>query len=100
MYSVNSTENSKKVFLSLHCNGANSYLFVNGTGIVKLKEKDSEILQLHYVQETLCLRLFSRYHEKYYIKWIFYDFSVNYDATVVDAILDIRKYLMKKIKMI
>ena len=49
MYSVNLTENSKKVFLSLHCNGANSYLFVNGTGIVKLKEKDSEILQLHYV---------------------------------------------------
>ena len=49
MYSVNLTENSKKVFLSFHCNGANSYLFVNGTGIVKLKEKDSEILQLHYV---------------------------------------------------
>ena len=25
-----------------------------------------------------------------------YDFSVNYDATAVDDILDIHKYLMKK----
>ena len=31
MYSVNFTENNKKVCSSLHYNGANSYLFVNGT---------------------------------------------------------------------
>ena len=31
MYSVNFTEVSKKFCLSLHYNGANSYLFVNGT---------------------------------------------------------------------
>ena len=34
----------KKFFLSLHYNGANSYLFVNGTEIYKFKAKDSEIL--------------------------------------------------------
>ena len=30
-------------FISLHYNGTNSYLFVNGTEIIKFKAKDSEI---------------------------------------------------------
>ena len=30
MYSINFTENNKKSCLSLHYNGGNSYLFVNG----------------------------------------------------------------------
>ena len=33
MYSVNLTVTKKKLCLSLHYNGANSYLFVNGTEI-------------------------------------------------------------------
>ena len=33
-----------KFCLSLHCNGANSYLLVNGTEICKFKAKDSEIV--------------------------------------------------------
>ena len=40
----------KKFGLSLHYNGANSYLFVNGTEIYKFKAKDSEI-----VASPLCL---------------------------------------------
>ena len=40
----------KKFCLSLHYNGANSYLFVNGTEICKFKVKDSEI-----VVTPLCL---------------------------------------------
>ena len=31
MYSINFTVTKKNFCLSLHCNGANSYLFVNGT---------------------------------------------------------------------
>ena len=31
-----------KFCLNLHYNGENSYLFVNGIGIIKLKAKDSE----------------------------------------------------------
>ena len=50
LYSINSTENNKKFCLSLHYNGANSYLFVNGTEIHKFKAKDSEI-----VASLLCL---------------------------------------------
>ena len=44
MYSINFTEKSKKFCLSLHYNGANSYLFVNGKEIIKFKAKDSEIV--------------------------------------------------------
>ena len=42
-YLIDFTENNKKFCLSLHYNGANSYLFVNGTEIVKFKPKDSQI---------------------------------------------------------
>ena len=50
MYSINFTEKNKKFCLSLHQNGANSQLFVNGTEIYKFKAKDSEI-----VVSPLCL---------------------------------------------
>ena len=52
MYSINFTVTKKKVCLkeSLHYNGANSYLFVNGTEIYKFKAKESEI-----VASPLCL---------------------------------------------
>ena len=44
MYSINFTVTKKKFCLSLHYNGENSYLFVNGREIVKFKAKDSEIV--------------------------------------------------------
>ena len=50
MYSVNFTVTRKKFYLSLYYNGGNSYLFVNGTEIIKFKAKDSEI-----VASPLCL---------------------------------------------
>ena len=43
MYSINFSKDNIKFCLSLHYNGANSYLFVNGTEIIKFKAKDSEI---------------------------------------------------------
>ena len=39
MFSFNSTVVRKKICLSLHCNGANSYLFVNSAEIYKFKAK-------------------------------------------------------------
>ena len=50
MYSNNFTVTKKKFCLSLHYNGVNSYLFVNGTEIIKFKAKYSEI-----VTRLLCL---------------------------------------------
>ena len=43
-YSINFIEYNKKIRLSLHYNGANSYLFLNGTKTIKSKAKDSEIV--------------------------------------------------------
>ena len=43
LYSVNFTKEDTKFCLSLHYNGANSHLFVNGTEIIKFKVKNSEI---------------------------------------------------------
>ena len=50
MYSINFTMTGKKFLLSLHYNGASSYLFVNGKEIHKFKVKDSEIVAI-----SLCL---------------------------------------------
>ena len=50
MYSINFTVTGKKFCLSLHYNGANSYLFVNGAEVMKFNTKDSEI-----VVTPLCL---------------------------------------------
>ena len=95
MYSINFTEHDKKFCLSEHYNGANSYLFVNGTEIHKLKAKDSEI-----VATSLCLGNISKDWsldmKKTGLNGYVYDFSVDYDATAVDDIKDIHKYLMKK----
>ena len=46
MYSISFTVTGKKFCLSLHYNGANSYLFVNGKEIHKVKAKDSEIVAI------------------------------------------------------
>ena len=43
MYSISFTVTKKKFVFSLHYDGANSYLFVIGTGIYKFKAKSSEI---------------------------------------------------------
>ena len=95
MYSVNLTVTKKKFCLSLHYNGANSYLFVNGTEIYKFKAKDSEI-----VATPLCLGIISKDWSADNMKkmdlMVMSDFSVDYDATDVDDIADIQKYLMKK----
>ena len=97
MYSISFTVTKKRFCLSLHYNGANSYLFGSGTEIYKFKAKDSEI-----VASPLCLENISKdwstdnMKNTRFNRYI-YDFSVDFDATDVDDIKDIDKYLMKKI---
>ena len=100
MYSINFTKDNTKFCLSLHYNGANSYLFVNGREIIKFKEKDSNI-----VARPLCLGNISKNWStdnmrKSSFTGYVYDFSVDYNAIAVDDIKDIQKYLMKKNNMI
>ena len=96
MYSVNLTDHRLKYCLCLHYNGANSYLFVNGTEIFNFKAKGSKIAAI-----PLCLGNISKDWEVDNMKdtglnGYVYDFTVDYDATAVDDIKDIHKYLMKK----
>ena len=96
MYSINFTVTKKKFCLSLHYNGANSYSFVNGTEIIKFKAKDSKI-----VASPLCLGNISKDWSIDNLKrtgftGYVYDFSADYEATDVEDIKDIHKYLMKK----
>ena len=96
MYSINFTITKKKFCLSLHYNGANSYLFVNGTEIIKFKAKDSEI-----VSSPLCLGNISKdwstdNTKKTGLTGYVYDFSADYNAVTLDDIKDIHNYLMKK----
>ena len=96
-YSINFTVTNKKNCLSLHYNGANSYLFVNGTDIYKFKTKDCETFV-----GPICLGNISKdwlvdNMKKAGFTGHLYGFNVAYDATDVDYIVDIHKYLMKKI---
>ena len=96
LYSINFTKENTKFCLSYHYNWANSYLFVNGTEIIKFKAKDSEITPY-----LLCLGNISKDWLVHNIKKTgpnscVYDFSVAYDAIAVPDILDIHKYLMEK----
>ena len=43
LYSISFTKENTKFCLSLHFNGANSYLSFNGTEIIKFKAKDSKV---------------------------------------------------------
>ena len=100
MYSINFTVTKKKFCLSLDYNGANSYLFVNGTEIIKLKAKDSEI-----VASALCLGNISKdwsidNMKKTGLTGYVHDFSADYNAIAVDHINNIHNYLMKENNMI
>ena len=80
----------------MHYNESNSYLFVNGTDIHKFKTKDSEI-----IAATICLGNISRdisvdNMKKTGLNEYVYNFSVDYDFSANDKILDIHKYLMEK----
>ena len=94
--SINFTKHNTACILSLHYNGVNSYLFVNGAEIIKFKAKDSKIVAF-----PLCLGNISKDFSVDNMKMTglngyVYGFSVDYNAIAVGDILDIHKYLMKK----
>ena len=87
MYSINFTVRRNKFFLSLHYNGADSYLFVNGDKIYKFKAKYFEM-----AASPLCLGNISKdwsvdNMKKTGFNGYVYGFSVDYDAIAADDIL-------------
>ena len=96
VYSINFSNSQAKLWLSLHNNGANSYLLVNGKEIHIFKAKNSEI-----VGTPSCLGNISKEWSidnmgKTGLIGFVYDFSFHYDAVAVEYISDIHIYLMKK----
>ena len=92
MYPINFTKVNRK----LHYNGANTYLFVNSTGIHKFQAKDSEIVPKNLYLGNVSKDFSAINMKKSGFNGHIYDFSVDYDATDVDDILDIYKHFMKK----
>ena len=95
-YPINFTENNKKFCLSLHCHGANIYLFVNGTEIHKFKAKNFEIVATPLYLGNISKDFSVDNIKKTGLNGYVYDFSFDYNAIANDKILDIHKYLMEK----
>ena len=80
--------------MSLHYNGSNSFLFVNGVKIYQFKAKDSEInaspLSLGNISKDFAVDNMKKTGLHRYM----YDFSV--DSVDIDDSLDIHIYLIKK----
>ena len=99
-YSINFTKTKRRFCLSLHYNGDNSYLFVNGKEICNFKAKDSEIVPF-----PLCLGNISKDFsvdnmKKTGLYGQVHEFSIDYKAIANDKILDIHKYFMKNHSMV
>ena len=97
MFYRNFTDPGKKFMLSLHYNGHNSYLFVNGRQELKFKCKTDQL-----VKEKLCLGNLSDQwtttkSEKTGLYGNICDFVVDYEQIVgVKAIYDMHRYLIIK----
>ena len=91
IYSQNFPALDQKFVLSLHYNGDNSYLFVNGKQELKFKAKDEQI-----VKEKLCLGNISydwtaANAEKTGLSGEVYDFAVDYTAISVGEIYNVHR---------
>ena len=91
------TDSGKKFVLSLHYNGDDSYLFVNGRQELKFKAKTDQL-----VKEKLCIGNLSDQwapskSEKTGLYGHIYDFLADYQAIAgVGPIYDMHRYLMTK----
>ena len=100
MYPVNFTVTRKVLCLSLHYNGANSYLFVNGKEIAKFKARGSAI-----VATPLCFGNISKdwstdNMKKTGLNGYVYEFNVDYrpfyTSDVAKRLSILHRHLMTK----
>ena len=93
----NVTDLGKKFMLSLHYNGADSYLFVNGRQELKFKCKADQLVKEKLYIGNLSDQWTTSESEKTGVYGKIYDFVVDYEQIVgVKAIYDMHRYLMTK----
>ena len=96
MYSPNFSVENKIFVLSLHYNGDNSYLLVNGQKVTQFKAKNSEIgTNEMFLGTSDILNLSPKDVNDIKLYGNDYDFSVDYSVISNENILKIHKYLMK-----
>ena len=96
IYSKNFSAVDEKFVLSLHYNGDNSYLFVNGKQELKFKAKDDQIVKKILYLGNLSDDWTALNATKTGLYGNVYDFAVDYTETSVGNIYNIHRYLMKK----
>ena len=93
----NFTDFGKKIVLSLHYNGDNSYLFVNGRQELKFKAKTDQLVKEKLGMGNLSDQWTTSESEKTGVYGKIYDFVVDYEQiSGVKAIYDMHRYLMTK----
>ena len=94
-YFRNFTEPNVKFVLSLHYNGDDSYLFVNGRQELKFKCKTDQLIKVTNV--TTSDQCTTSESEKTGLYGNIYDFVVDYEQILgVNPIYDMHRYLMTK----
>ena len=91
------TDFGKKIVLSLHYNGDNSYLFVNGRQELKFKAKTDHLVKEKLYIGNLSDQWTTSESEKTGTYGKIYDFVVDYEEiSGVKTIYDMRRYLIIK----
>ena len=92
-YSINFTQSGKIFVLSLHYNWSNSFLLVNATKLYQFNANTSEIKCPGNVSKDFTINNM----KKTWLKGVARCFSVDFNSIDTNDILDIHKYLMKRI---
>ena len=97
VYYRNFTDPGQKFVLSLHYNGDDSYLFVNGRQELKFKAKPDQLVKEKLCRGNLSDQWTTSESEKTGLYGNIYDFVVDYEAiNGVKPIYDMHRYMMIK----
>ena len=94
-FSINFSKANTKLCLSLHCNGDESYLYVNKTEICKFKTKDN-ISWYSFSLGSISKDFTKNEQSEISLNGFVYDLSVDHSSIKKEGILNIHQYLMIK----
>ena len=97
MYTINFTVTKKEILFKSALQWSKWLFVCEWCKNLQIQSKDSEIVATPLCLGNILKEWSADNMKKTGFNGYVYDFSVDYDATDVDDIVDIRKYLMKKI---